>query len=117
MMLHTLLLFYGATMLVGAVPSSEYNCVLCMNTIDLMKEQSTNYLDACKQFTFCSFNDQEKLSSLSSADIHSADSRSICQRVQACPMDKTYSSSPVPFDMRVSKGHLMKFNFAKHIFF
>ena len=113
MMLHTLL--FGATTLVCAVPSSEYNCVLCMNTIDLMKKQSMNYLDACKQFTFCSFN-QEKLLSLPSGDIHASDSRSICQRVDACPMDQIYSSSPVPFDIRVSKGHLINFNLSKHFF-
>ena len=109
MMIHSLvLLLYVSTTLVGAAPRSEYDCILCMNTIDLMKEQSMSYLDACKRFMFCSF-DHEKLLSLTSTDVYVADSRSICQRAEACPIDQMYSSSPAPFDMRVSKGNLRYF--------
>lgn len=104
-MIHSLLLLlYVSIKSVGAAPSTEYNCVLCMNTIDLMREKSISYFDACKKYMFCSFN-QVKLMSLTSTDIHNAESRSICQCVEACPIDQIYSSSPAPFDMRISKGY------------
>lgn len=102
-MFFTLFLICVHTTLAVANSDNEYNCVLCMNTIDLMKEKAAKFLDACNQFKFCSFN-KDKFLSLTSTQINGADSRVTCQLMEACPMDKIYSSSPAPYDIRVSKG-------------